>query len=202
MNKSVEVVLFDLGGVLVELGEGPIPSEWLPNNDRFNLTDWFSSETAILFEKGLICAQTFAETFRNDLKIEASPENILKHFTEWPIGLFPGAQELLENLESKYRLAVLSNTNELHWPRIIEEFNVENYFEQIFASHQMKMVKPDLVIFQDVISKLKVEPEKILFLDDNLRNIEASKKLGINGHHVKGFKQTCQILANMGVIDA
>lgn len=92
-------------------------------------------------------------------------------------------------------------TNELHWPRIIEEFNIENYFEQIFASHQMKMAKPDLKIFQNVISKFKVEPGKILFLDDNLRNIEASKKLGINGHHVKGIKQVCQTLANMGVIN-
>ena len=82
MKQSVEVVLFDLGGVLVELGEGPVPSEWLPTTDGFNLSDWYLSETAIFFEKGLICAQTFAETFRNDLKIEASPESILKHFTE------------------------------------------------------------------------------------------------------------------------
>jgi putative hydrolase of the HAD superfamily len=201
MKQSVDVVLFDLGGVLVELGEGPIPAKWLPNNDRFNLTDWSSSETAISFEKGLICAQTFAETFKSDLNIEASPENILRHFTAWPIGLFPGARELLENLKNKYRLAVLSNTNELHWPRIINEFNIEGYFEKIFASHQMKMAKPDLEIFQAVIGKLEVEPGKILFLDDNLRNVEASKQLGINGHHVTGIKQSRAMLASMGIID-
>ncbi|MBV1916426.1 MAG: HAD family phosphatase [Pseudomonadales bacterium] len=202
MKQSVEVILFDLGGVLVELGEEPIPSEWLPNKDRFNLSDWFSSETAISFEKGLICAQTFAETFRTDLKIEASSENILKHFTEWPIGLFPGVQELLETLGSKYKLAVLSNTNELHWPRIIEEFNIESYFDKFFASHQIKMAKPSLEIFQHVINELQVEPEKILFLDDNLKNIEASKMLGINSHQAIGIKQVCLTLTNMGIIDA
>jgi HAD superfamily hydrolase (TIGR01509 family) len=66
----------------------------------------------------------------------------------------------------------------------------------------MKMVKPDLEIYRNVISELKVEPERILFLDDNLRNIQASKKLGINGHHVKGIQQVCQTLVNMGVIYA
>lgn len=132
----------------------------------------------------------------------ASTQDILRHFKEWPIGLFPNVQELLNKLKNEYRLAVLSNTNELHWPRIIEEFNIERYFEEIFASHQMKMAKPDLVIFQEVINKLKVRPERILFLDDNLSNIEASRKLGINGHHVKGIKQTCKVLSNMGIIDA
>jgi len=154
-----------------------------------------------LFEKGLICAETFAETFKRDLKIDASEEEILKHFTAWPIGLFSGAQELLENLASRYRLAALSNTNELHWPRLIEEFKIEHYFEKSFASHKMKMAKPDLEIFQVVISALKIQPERILFLDDNSRNIEASKNLGINGHHAKGIKQTRQILTNIGVID-
>ena len=49
MNASIEVILFDLGGVLVELGESPVPSDWLPENDRFTLSDWFLSDTAISF---------------------------------------------------------------------------------------------------------------------------------------------------------
>ena len=202
MNPTIEVILFDLGGVLVELGDDPIPFDWLPGDNRFDLSDWFSSETALLFEKGLISPQRFAETLKNDLKIEASPESIIQHFTSWPIGLFPGVHELLRSIENRYRLVVLSNTNELHWPRITSEFGIVDYFERIFASHQLQKAKPDFEIFEHVVSELKVEPNKILFLDDNHNNVMVSKKLGIHGFHVSGIKQIQQTLSDMGAIDA
>jgi putative hydrolase of the HAD superfamily len=202
MNASIEVILFDLGGVLVELGESPFPSNWLPENAIFTLTDWFLSETAISFEKGSITAHVFAETFKKDLNISVSPEEIIEHFTQWPIGLFSGSQELLQSLNPDYRLAVLSNTNELHWPRIIDEFKIPLYFEHIFASHLLNKAKPESSIFQHVINELKVEPGSILFLDDNLKNIEASEKLGIQGLHVKGIQQARQGLVKLGVLDA
>jgi putative hydrolase of the HAD superfamily len=202
MSASIKVILFDLGGVLVELGKSPIPSDWLPGNNSFTLTDWFSSATAISFEKGQITAQVFIEKFKQDLGIEVSHRIILEHFTNWPIGLFPGAVELLQALTVDYRLAVLSNTNELHWPRIIEEFKIPDYFEQVFASHLLKKAKPAPGIFQYVIKELKVEAENILFLDDNLKNIEASKKLGMQNLHVTGIHQTRQGLLEMGVLNA
>lgn len=202
MSASIEVILFDLGGVLVELAENPIPSYLLPENNKFTLSDWFLSETAISFEKGFITAHVFAETLKKDLKLDMSPEEVIEHFTRWPIGLFPGTQELLQNLSPNYRLAVLSNTNELHWPRITEEFKIPRYFEHLFASHLLNKAKPELNIFQHVINELKVDPASILFLDDNIRNIEASKKTGIQGLHVKGIQQVRQELIKQGVIDA
>ena len=202
MNPSIEVILFDLGGVLVELGDSPVPLEWLPIDNQFNLSDWFASEIAKSFEKGLTNAQTFAETLRIDLNIEASPEEIIQHFTDWPIGPFTGSHEILKSVENKFRLAVLSNTNELHWPRITGEFGISIYFEHIFASHRLRMAKPELEIFEHVISEMNVEPKNILFLDDNQNNIEASKGLGIHGVHVSGIGQVHRTLLEMGAIDA
>lgn len=198
---TIEVILFDLGGVLVELGESPIPPAWLPENNSFTLSDWFLSETAVSFEKGSITADIFAETLRNDLKIDANPELIIEHFSRWPIGLFPGVKELLRSLQPKYRLAVLTNTNELHWPRIVEEFRLPEYFECIFASHLLNKVKPEFPIFQHVIDVLKVAPASILFLDDNLKNVEASRKLGIQSLQVSGIEQARQGLAALGIDD-
>ena len=84
VKADFEVILFDLGGVLVELGGDPIPPDWLPDENQFDLSDWFSSETAVSFHKGLVSPQQFAETLKKDLKIEASPERIIEHFTHWP----------------------------------------------------------------------------------------------------------------------
>ena len=201
MTATIELILFDLGGVLVELRGRPIPRDWLPDDIRFDYSDWFFSETAKSFEKGLIDAQTFAKSIKEDLSIEVSPENIIQHFTAWPVGLFPGAHELLQSINSRFRLAVLSNTNELHWPRITSEFMIAHYFEKIFASHLLNMAKPELDIFEHVIGELNVKPDRILFLDDNLNNIEAARNLGICGIQVSGIQQTQKVLFDIGAID-
>ena len=63
------------------------------------------------------------------------------------------------------------------------------------------MAKPELEIFEYVISEMNVGPSNILFMDDNQSNIEASEKLGIRGVHVSGIKQVHRTLLEMGVID-
>lgn len=199
MATYSKVILFDLGGVLVELGEEPIPSKWLTENSKFGLSDWFASETAILFEKGQIDAQVFAQRLKDDLNIQATSYKIIEQFAKWPIGLFGGVTELLESLKSEYRLALLSNSNELHWPRLMEEFGLAKYFDHIFASHHMNMAKPDLEIFEAVIEELNVKPNEILFFDDNLNNVEASKKVGINAYHVIGVQQVSNVLESVGI---
>ena len=201
-SASFEVILFDLGGVLVELGESPLIPEWLPEETGYSLNDWFKSETAILLEKGLISEHAFIEKFKADLNIDVDSNKIRDHFTNWPIGLFSGVDELLLKLKNNYILAILSNTNELHWPRITREFNIPCYFDHLFASHLLNMAKPDLSIFQYVISELNVKPEKILFFDDNLMNIDASILLGINGIHVTGLQETLKYLVKKGLINA
>ena len=203
MNSATfKVILFDLGGVLVELGESPLLPEWLPEETNYTLADWFKSDTAALFEKGLISAYAFIEKIKTDLDIDVDSNKILEHFTNWPIGLYSGAEELLIKLKNNYKLALLSNTNELHWPRITHEFNFPSYCDNLFASHLLNMAKPDLNIFQHVINDLKVKPQEILFFDDNLMNIEASIKLGIHGVHVTGIQETLNSLINKGLVNA
>ncbi len=201
MNKtSFEIILFDLGGVLVELGESPVLPEWLPEETGYSLADWFKSETAVLFEKGLISAHAFIERFKADLDIDVDSNIVLEHFIHWPIGLYSGTEELLLKLKNNYKLAILSNTNELHWPRITQEFNIPHYFDHLFASHLLNMAKPDLSIFQYVINELSVEPDKILFFDDNFMNVDASKKLGINAIQVSGIQETLNGLVKKGLV--
>jgi putative hydrolase of the HAD superfamily len=202
MSRTIKVILFDLGGVLVELGENPVPPDWLPNDTKFNLSEWFSSETARSFEKGLVSPRQFAEALKRDLKIEASPESIILHFTHWPRGVFAGVHELLGRIYNNHRLAVLSNTNSLHWPRITGVFNISNYFEYMFSSHLLHMAKPEPEIFEYVISKLNVDPGKILFLDDNPKNVSVSNKLGMRGFHTMGIQQVQKVLSEVGIIDA
>jgi HAD superfamily hydrolase (TIGR01509 family) len=59
------------------------------------------------------------------------------------------------------------------------------------------MRKPDLEIYEQVLGKLKVKPEEILFIDDQLENIEPAQKLGM---HTVLAKEPGQIIADVEAI--
>lgn len=195
-----EVILFDLGRVVVELGESPIPKCWLNTESSMSIEACFSSETGQNFEKGDISALEFATRLKEQLGLKQSTTEIMDAFTAWPIGVFPNMSEVLNTLRSQYHLAVLSNTNELHFPRLIEEFGIAEYFDTIFVSHHMHKAKPELAAFEHVLEVLKVMPEKVLFLDDNQQNIEAALSIGINSVQVCGEEQVIQALKAKGVL--
>ena len=111
--SKIDVLLFDLGGVLVEfsgvrdlavllkgrLSEAEISeqmSHYLPT-EQFGL--------------GKLSSRDFGEHFVRDWNIELSPEDFLREFQSWSKRLLPGAIELLTLLRPRFRLAALSNSN-------------------------------------------------------------------------------------------
>ena len=155
--------------------------------------------STFFFVTDLKPAEAFAQAFKIDLKLNASAQQISNHFRDWPIGPYADVYKLLQSLRSQYRLAVLTNTNALHWPRIVDEFNLITEVEQVFASHQLGMIKPDVAIYQHVLTQLDVAPQQVLFLDDNQHNIDTACQLGFQGLQVKGFEALLAGLKDMGV---
>lgn len=199
MSKE-RVLLFDLGGVLIQLGEYPFPPHWMGIDQNFRLPDWFKSDVAQQFERGEINASHFALAMKEDLNLSVSAEEICLEFLKWPQGPYDGTYELLKALKEKHRLTVLTNTNELHWPRIVEEFAIPNFCSDIFASHILGMAKPDPSIYEHVLSKLRVPAETVVFFDDNLSNVEAAEKLGLQSYLVKGHQELLQKIQMLGLL--
>lgn len=88
-----------------------------------------------------------------------------------------------------YRTAVLSNTNEIHWRKAVEEYftadglTVDDYFDDIYLSCRLGMVKPDDDIYQEVVRLAGPDTENILFIDDSERNCRAAERNGIHAFH-------------------
>ncbi|MFS1522495.1 HAD family hydrolase [Microbulbifer sp. 2304DJ12-6] len=191
MRREIEWILFDLGGVLIELSGSPFPAHKMP------FSDWLSSETARKFEKGLISPDAFVNTMKQDLKLDHTVNEILSHFEQWPKGFYPGATELLMNVSREFGVSALSNTNAIHWPRITLEFRAHDYFELIFASHKIGMAKPEIAFFLFAIETLKIHPKKIVFFDDNPGNIAAARKAGMQAYLVQGVNSTLNMLESI-----
>ena len=196
-----DVILFDLGRVVIGLGEYPLPSEWLNKSEPLTISAWFKSPTGIEFEKGNISAEIFAQRLIDELKLEVTPDAVIKEFTAWPTQMFPAMPALLSTLKRQYRLAVLSNTNELHYPRIMNEFKIPDYFDHVFVSHLMRMAKPDVTAYQHVLNELSVDAAKVLFLDDNIDNVLAARSVGMAALQVCGEQEVIEALIELSVIE-
>jgi putative hydrolase of the HAD superfamily len=98
----------------------------------------------------------------------------------------PRRVKKLIELKSKYRLFLLSNSNQIHYECYISRFEKEfgfpldNLFEKLWFSHHLGMVKPDPEIFSFVLKDAGLKPNETLFIDDTLVHVEAAKSIGIN----------------------
>ncbi|MGH8260159.1 MAG: HAD family hydrolase, partial [Steroidobacteraceae bacterium] len=199
---GIEVVLFDVGGVLLEVQGISALLGWLEH--RITAEDvwrlWFGSPSVRAFESGRIGADEFAAGLLEELGLGMPVRAFLDAFVTWPVRLYPGTLELLESIPRTYRRAVLSNTNALHWPRVIDELGLGAAFEQCFASHLIGKIKPDREAFEHAVRGLRCDPARILFLDDNLVNVEAARALGMRAVLVRGLEEARRALEKRGIL--
>jgi len=202
-SPEIELILFDLGGVLLELSGVPQMMEWTGYSMSVAaLWDkWLQSPTVRAFETGKMAPDEFGYKIIEEFSIPVSPSDYLRLFTTWTKGPFPGTLDLLKSIQA-IPIGCLSNTNELHWQRITTEMNILHLFTYHFASHLVGQVKPDQEIFLFAIKYSGIAPEKIVFLDDTPINVESAKNIGMQAYLVSGLDETANRLQNLGVIDS
>jgi glucose-1-phosphatase len=200
-NKSIDVLLFDLGGVLVELSGVPTMLEWL--NHSVTIEElwerWLLSPTVRAFERGHGTASAFADSMILEFGLPVTAEEFITTFTGWPGGVYPGTIPLLESLRGTCILACFSNNNELHWGRICDDMGLGVCFDIRFSSHLIGHLKPDKEAFEFVVAALGCPPERILFLDDNRLNIEGALAVGMQARRTNGFAEVLTALEEFGI---
>jgi HAD superfamily hydrolase (TIGR01509 family) len=200
-REAYDVLLFDLGGVVIELGGMPIWQEWTAEPDERAVWErWLRSTAVRRFESGRARPAEFADEIVREFALRVTPQEFLAHFEQWPQRPFPGALELLTELRPRFRLGCLSNCNELHWPRFLGEMGLDAAFDRHFSSHELGLLKPDLEVFDRVVADLGCEPERILFLDDNAINVEAARSAGLQGERVQGPEGVRESLRSRGLL--
>ncbi|OGT80155.1 MAG: hypothetical protein A3J35_01915 [Gammaproteobacteria bacterium RIFCSPLOWO2_02_FULL_52_10] len=196
MAKPIEVILFDLGGVLVELSGVQTMISWSGEmmTPEMLWQRWLTSTTVRDFETGRTHHDHFARQLIAEMALRIEPDEFLVNFTHWPRGIFPGTQELLDRIPSDYTLAALSNSNTLHWPRMMNDLGLASVFEHLFASHLIGKIKPDVEIFEHVLAELACDPAGVLYVDDNQLNVDAARSLGIQAELTRGIAAVEKVL--------
>ena len=202
-NQAYQCILFDIGGVLVEFkgssGLVDLAKEVLTRNQireyRRKTAPWVKK-----LESGACTVEEFAEGFLTEWPLKVTPQELLTEIQGWPLRMFPGAAEMLERLSKDHRLACLSNTNPLHWPKERDEMGMGRIFDRSYISYEIGHLKPDAGAYLHAIADLGCEPGRILFLDDNLANVEAARELGIDAHRTAGFDEARSTLRSLGLL--
>ena len=190
---EIKNIIFDLGGVIINLSVKAtvqrfsvltgLSPEYL--NDKLLKSDLFKDH-----EKGKVSDKDFRNQIRSTLNVDSSDEEIDDSWNAMLLDIPKERIELLLHLKDRYRLFLLSNTNEIHLLRFSEiidhmNFSFETLFEKVYYSHRLLMRKPNKEIFEYVLHENGLIAEQTLFLDDSLENLSGAASIGIKTFHVK-----------------
>jgi HAD superfamily hydrolase (TIGR01509 family) len=200
--RKIDVILFDLGGVLVELAGVDQMIEWSPGIATHEelWRRWLESSAVRRFETGAIGRDDFALAIVDEFGCSVGADEFLAAFTWWPRSIFPGALELVQSMRAHYRLASVSNTNEIHWDRFSNAWKLDAAFHHNFPSYLVGKLKPDAEYFEHVLAELDVAPARVLFIDDNAINVEAAAALGMHTRRVVGVDGARQAFVDLGLL--
>ena len=152
-RPDIDVILFDLGGVLVELAGVDQMIAWSPGIATHEelWRRWLESSAVRRFETGAIGRDDFAAAIIDEFACPVDAPEFLAAFTWWPRSMYPGAFELLQSLRDRFRLASVSNTNEIHWDRYSNSWKLDAAFHRNFPSYLVGKLKPDAEYFEHVL---------------------------------------------------
>ena len=192
MDKNIKNIVFDLGGVLVDL-DFKSAINGLQKAGFANVKEQlqaFDREGIFQkFELGEMTAEEFRSAIRENSTVTLTDEEV---DALWNLMLLEIPREKLElilDLRGKYMVYLLSNTNSIHWNYVCKNafnyrgFRVNDYFEKTFLSFEMHLAKPDKAIFEKMLEDANLLAEETLFIDDSEANCKAAAEVGIHAHH-------------------
>jgi 2-haloacid dehalogenase len=117
-------------------------------------------------------------------------------------GPIAGCVSILEKLKehNQYRLVALTNWSAETWPIAVRMYDFLSHFEGILVSGKEKIKKPNPAIYELILARYGLIAEECLFIDDNLRNIEAAKKIGIQGIRFENPDQLFSEFNELGIL--
>lgn len=193
MLQDIKQVIFDLGGVIVDLEMERVRECFcqigMPRMAAL-MDPCYPAEVNERMERGEITWEEACDEMRRiDNRPDVKNEQIEWVYREFLARVDSRKIELIEQLRARgLKLYILSNTNRVAFDAVRRHFaaagrKIEDCFDGIFLSYEMKLLKPGPDIFQEVIRRTGINPKETLFIDDGARNADAG--------HAAGFQVYC-----------
>ncbi|MBX9603610.1 MAG: HAD family phosphatase [Bryobacteraceae bacterium] len=202
LNSVIRGIIFDLGGVLVPLdfsrgyraiaGRCAYPAAEIPR--RIGATDLVRR-----FETGQMESREFVEQLCQVIGLNAGYDEFCEMWSEifLPGTLIPDT--LVEALSRKYRLVLLSNTNQLHYSFVEQQYPILRHFHRQVLSYRAGAAKPSSRIYHQAVEAAGCLPEECFFTDDMALFVEGARRAGIQAELFEGPDKLMRDLVAAGV---
>lgn len=171
MTSEPKVVTFDCYGTLINWDEGPLNffGELLGRKEAKVSAESFRQRWEWI-QYGILqgpyqlyrekLESSLAQTLRSfGLRYEESDGRaFLESFVTW--GPFSDVKPALQRLGARYKLGIISNTDNDLITRSIENIAVD--FDQVTTAMDAEAYKPDLSLFELTLKRLSVSPSEVL----------------------------------------
>lgn len=189
----IKNIVFDFGDIFINLDKKLFAEEL----QKIHISQESEETLPILqqYEMGLVSTDKFLTFF--DERLHVSQDKLKRAWNSILLDFPKERLRFIQNLSEskKYRLFLLSNTNDLHISWIQQNWGMERYnafkicFEQFYLSHEINLRKPNNNIYEFVLTSNDLAPKETLFIDDTKENTDAAKALGIHIWNLKPGKE-------------
>ena len=196
---SVEALLFDLGGVVIDIDFGRAVASWAAAagapvdtlRARFAFDEAYERH-----ERGEITGPEYFAALRASLGVDLHDAELARGWNAIYLDEVPGMRRQLATAGERWPLYAFTNSNPTHqafWAaRYVE---VLKSFRRVFVSSEMGLRKPERAAFEAIASAIGVPLERILFFDDTRANVDSARAVGMPAVLVRSLADVAAALA-------
>ena len=189
---DVNTIVFDLGGVIIDLNVPRCVANFkrLMGEENVRNVLGIDDEGEGVVAVSAATLQLMHDYEYGNISTEEFVASLLAHCYEgvtaeqvreaWLSMLADLPQEKLDYIarlrQRGYKTVLLSNSNEMHWEPIWEQYHLGDYFDYVFASQKLHMAKPNKEIFDYVVREAAIDSAHTIYVDDLDKNRKAGEK--------------------------
>jgi len=203
-SRNISALLFDLGGVLIDIDFERALLRWsnqshLPVAElrrRFAMDEAYKQH-----ERGEIPASEYFAHLRQTLELDAADTDIALGWNDIFVGEIKATIGYVARAQTKLPCYLFSNTNPTHqafwsstFPTAIESF------QRIFVSSELGLRKPERAAFEAIAAETGFRLDETLFFDDSKENIAGARLAGMPSVLVRDHADVATALTGIGVL--
>ena len=188
--NNIDTIIFDLGGVLIDWNPEYVYLDVF-DRDRKKMQWFFDTICTSEWNENQDAGYPMAKATEERIALFPEHEDLIRIFYgRWVDMLGNAITETVEILDKliktkKYKIVALTNWSHETFPIALDRFEFLHWFEGIVVSGVEQTRKPFADIYHITLERYNINAENSIFIDDNLRNVNAANSLGINGVHFK-----------------
>lgn len=175
-------IVFDLGGVVFNWQPDAIIESVFEDTETQNLVraKIFQHPDWVQLDRGTISLDRAID--RGAARTGLLPHDVERLLDAVPRFLTPidGTIELIQQLRNtRNRLFVLSNMHLASIAYLEQRHKIWDLFDGVVISSRIRMVKPEVAIYEYLLAEHELRPAETIFIDDMRENLDAASSIGI-----------------------